>query len=58
MDQFRLEINNFSSPYLYENEFRSGAKLGILKDNGPIHEKGTAKLFKDDMAFECCFTDS
>ena len=30
----------------------SGAQLGIFNDKGPIQEKGTLKLIKEDIAFE------
>ena len=48
--------------YSKEEEFivhvSAGAQLGIFMGRGPVQEKGTLELFKEDMAIQHCSADS
>ena len=41
----------------YGLAYISCAQLGIVLGRGPVHEKGTLKLFKDDTTFDYCLVE-
>ena len=45
-----MASTGFGWEYFTSGECTAGGQLGTFKGRAPIHEKGTRKLFKEEMA--------